>query len=109
MGWAVDVHALVGGGKLEVKWSKELAVAGDVVLLLFDADGDSSIKDMKRGLLAIVLYECGNAYWPKGDWAGSVCIGTSGGSSSTLSTDGSKVVSEFQSMSVPNPEDFEGV
>lgn len=40
---------------------------------------------------------------------GSVCIGTSEGSSSTLSMDGSNVVSEFQSMSVPNADDFEGV
>lgn len=50
MDWAVEVHELAGGEKLlEAKWSKELAVV-DVVL-----DGDSSIKDMKRGLLAIVL------------------------------------------------------
>lgn len=107
MDWAVEVHELVGGEKLEVKWSKELAVAGDVVL--DDADGDSSIKDMKRGLVAIVLYDCGKAYWPKGDGVGSVCIGTSEGSSSTLSMDGSKVVSAFQSMSVPDAKDFEGV
>lgn len=39
----------------------------------------------------------------------SVCIGISWGSSRTLSIDGSKVVSELQSMSEPNPEDFEGV
>ena len=39
----------------------------------------------------------------------SVCIGTSWGSSSTLSIDGSKVVSELQSMSEANPEEFEEV
>lgn len=41
----------MGEEKLKLKWSKELA--GDVVL--DEAKGESSTKDMRRGLLAIVL------------------------------------------------------
>lgn len=44
---------------LNEKWSKE----EDVVLV--DADGgDSSTNDMSKGLFAMVLYDCGKAYWP---------------------------------------------
>lgn len=77
-------------------------------VVLNDDDDGSSTNDMRRGLLAIVLYDCGKAYWPKGDVLVSVCIGTSEGSSNTLSMDGSKVVSELQSISVPNSTWFEG-
>lgn len=53
MDCAVEVHELVGEEKLKENCSREEAVAGDVVL--DDAEGDSSTKDMSRGLLAIVL------------------------------------------------------
>ena len=50
--WVTEGHELVDEGKLKVEELRELVV---YVVLEDEANGDSSTKDMKSGLLAIVL------------------------------------------------------
>jgi hypothetical protein len=94
-----------GEGKLNGNWFSAvvlLPLSVGVGTLLNGLDSGVSANDMKKVLVASVLYwlGVGRAYWPYGEVEGSTCIEPEGVSSITLSIEGSKVVNELQSMSL---------